>query len=118
MGIIRKTFMFWLITGVIAALAVTLLIPKLKTKVVEKIPGRDEAMQIVERAKTAITNLPEQVKSLKSAPKVNQTVPKDIEEESLEESVEEPAPQIVQDSIKNRDEKLFKRQCAILDDLL
>ena len=117
MGIIRKTFMFWLITGVIAALVITLLVPKLKTKVVEKIPGRDEAMQIVERAKTAIKNLPEQVKSLKSAPKVKQTVPKDIEE-SLEESVEEPAPQIVQDSIKNRDEKLFKRQCAILDDLL
>lgn len=118
MGIIRKTFMFWLITGVIAALVITLVIPKLKTKVIEKIPGRNEAMQIVERAKTAITNLPNKIKSFKSTPKVKQITQEDIKEESLEESIKEPAPQIVQDSIKGRDEKLFKRQCAILDDLI
>lgn len=118
MGIIRKTFMFWLITGVIAALVITLLIPKLKTKVIEKIPGRNEAMQIVERAKTAIANLPNHIKALRSETKTKQATQTEIKEESLEESIEEPAPQIVQDSIKGRDEKLFKRQCAILDDLI
>ena len=101
MGIIRKTFTFWLIAGIIAALVITLVIPKLKTKVIEKIPGRKEAMEIVQRAKTAIKNhLPE------------------VKQVTKEASIDEPAPQVVQDSVKDRDEKLFKRQCAILDDLL
>ncbi len=118
MGIIRKTFMFWLITGLIAALVITLVIPKLKTKIIEKIPGRNEAMQIVERAKTAITNLPDQVKAFRSAPEVKQTTQQNIKEENIDE-LEQPEQQVVvQDSIKGRDAELFKRQCAILDDLL
>ena len=113
MGIIRKTFMFWLITGIIAAIVITLVIPKLKTKVMEKIPGRADAMKMVEQAKTAIQkHLPD---SLKAKPEVKQTSLEEIEKESTDE----PAPKvIVQDSVKGRDEKLFKRQCAILDDLI
>ena len=109
MGIIRKTFTFWLITGIIAALVITLVIPKLKTKVMEKIPGRNEAVKLVQQAKSAIKkHLPG---SPVSAPEVKQKIE--------EESINEPEPQIVvQDSIKDRDDKLFKRQCAILDDLL
>jgi hypothetical protein len=100
--------MFWLITGIIAALVITLVIPKLKTKVIEKIPGRSEVLKIVEQAKTAIKrHLPGNPVSV---PEVKQKVE--------EESIDEPAPQVVQDSIKDRDDKLFKRQCAILDDLL
>ena len=112
MSIIRKTFTFWLITGIIAALVITLVIPRLKTKVVEKIPGRNEALKIMQQAKTAIKNLPE---AFKSTPEAKQTIQQNIEGKSIEE----PEPQIVvQDSIKDRDDKLFKRQCAILDDLL
>jgi len=111
MGIIRRTFMFWLITGIIAALVITLVVPKLKTKVIEKIPGRNEALRIVEQAKTAIKKFPE---SFRSTPEVKQTVQNEVEEIKIDE----PAPQVVQDSIKDRDDKLFKRQCAILDDLL
>jgi len=118
MGIIRKTFMFWLITGLIAALVITLVIPKLKTKIIEKIPGRNEAMQIVERAKTAITNLPDQVKAFSSAPKVKQTTQQNIKEENIDELEQPEQRVVVQDSIKGRDAELFKRQCAILDDLL
>lgn len=107
MGIIRKTFMFWLITGIIAALVITLVIPKVKTKVMEKIPGRNEAIKIVQQAKTAIKkHLPE----TKSAPKVEQKI--------AEGNIDESAHKIVQDAIKDRDDKLFKRQCNILDDLL
>jgi hypothetical protein len=109
MGIIRKTFMFWLITGIIAALVITLVIPKLKTKVMEKIPGRNEAVKLVQQAKTAIK------KHLPGSPVSTPEVKPKIEEKSIEEL----EPQIVvQDSIKDRDDKLFKRQCAILDDLL
>jgi len=109
MGIIRKTFMFWLITGVIAALVITLVIPKLKTKVMEKIPGRNEAVKLVQQAKTAIE------KHLPGKPAPVPEVKQEIEEKSIEET--EPKI-IVQDSVKGRDEKLFKRQCAILDDLI
>ena len=125
MGMIRRTFMFWLITGIIAALAISYFMPGLKNKVVEKIPGRDEAMQIVERAKSAIKNLPDQVKSLKSAPEVKQTAkpeintgsPEGLEQpEKLEQTVQQLA--VEEDSVKGRDAELFKRQCAILDDLL
>ena len=125
MGMIRRTFMFWLITGVIAALAISYFMPGLKNKVVEKIPGRDEAMQMVERAKSAIKNLPDQVKSLKSAPEVKQTAKPEINTGSLEgldqpEKLEQPVQQLAveEDSVKGRDAELFKRQCAILDDLL
>lgn len=107
MGIIRKTFMFWLVTGIIIALLITLVIPRVRTKVIEKIPGRSEALKIVNQAKAAIKKLPE---VFKSAPEVKQ----DIEETKIDE----PVPQVVQDSVKDRDAKLFKRQCAILDDLL
>lgn len=108
MGIIRKTFMFWLITGLIAALVITLFIPKLKTKIIEKIPGRNEAVKLVQQAKTAIK------KHLPGSPLSASKVEQKIEEESIDES----AHQLVQDSIKDRDDKLFKRQCNILDDLL
>jgi uncharacterized membrane protein YraQ (UPF0718 family) len=108
MGIIKKTFMFWLITGIIAALVITLVIPKLKTKVIEKIPGRNEAVKLVQQAKTAIKK--HLSGTLVSASKVEQKIE--------EESIDEPVQQLVQDSIKDRDDKLFKRQCAILDDLL
>ena len=109
MGIIRKTFTFWLITGIIAALVITLVIPKLKTKVIEKIPGRNEAVKLVQQAKSAIK------KHLPGSSESTSEVKQKIEEKSIEE----PEPQIVvQDSIKDRDDKLFKRQCAILDDLL
>lgn len=124
MGMIRRTFMFWLITGVIAALAVSYLMPGLKNKVVEKIPGRDEAMQMVERAKNAIKNLPDQVKSLRSAPEVKQvqteTGKQSMEDIDQPEKLEEPVQQLAveEDSIKGRDAALFKRQCSILDDLL
>jgi hypothetical protein len=105
MGIIRKTFTFWLVIGIIAAVVVALVLPKLKTKVIEKIPGRDQAMQMVEQVKTAIG------KHLSDKPVDVPKVEQNIEEE--------PEPQIVvQDSVKKRDEKLFKRQCAILDDLM
>jgi hypothetical protein len=107
MGIIRKTFTFWLITGIIAALVITLVIPKLKTKIIEKIPGRSEALKIVKQAKTAIKNLPEAFKSVS-----------EVKQVTKEADIDEPVPQVVQDSIKERDDKLFKRQCAILDDLL
>jgi len=116
--------MFWLITGVIAALAVSYLMPGLKNKVVEKIPGRDEAMQMVERAKNAIKNLPDQVKSLRSAPEVKQvqteTGKQSMEDIDQPEKLEEPVQQLAveEDSIKGRDAALFKRQCSILDDLL
>jgi hypothetical protein len=124
MGIIRKTFMFWLITGVIAALAISFFMPELKTKVIEKIPGRDEAMQIVERAKTAITKLPDQVKAFRSVPELKQATKQNKKEESIDELEQLEQPEqpeqrvVVQDSIKGRDAELFKRQCAILDDLL
>jgi hypothetical protein len=108
MGIIRKTFTFWLIIGIIAAVVVALVMPKLKDKVLEKIPGRNEAMQMVEKAKTAI-------KSFQDTPEVKQKV----QEEVKEESIDEPAPKVVVlDSVKGRDAKLFKRQCSILDDLI
>ena len=108
MGIIRKTFTFWLIIGIIAAVVVALVMPKLKDRVLEKIPGRDEAIQIVQQAKTAI-------KAFQSKQEIKQAVQEDIKEESIDE----PAPQVaVQDSVKDRDDKLFKRQCAILDDLI
>lgn len=104
-----KTFTFWLITGIIVTLLVTLVLPKLKSKAVEGIPGRQEVLKIMKQAKAAIKNLhgtPEKA----PAPVVKQ--------ELDEQPVEKPAPQIVQDSLKERDAKLFKRQCAILDDLL
>ena len=108
MGIIRKTFTFWLIIGIIAAVVVALVMPKLKDRVLEKIPGRDEAVKIVQQAKTAI-------KAFQSKQEIKQVVQEDIKEESIDE----PAPQVaVQDSVKDRDDKLFKRQCAILDDLI
>lgn len=127
MGMIRRTFMFWLITGVIAALAISYFMPEFKNKMIEKIPGRDEAMQMVERAKNAVKNLPEQVKTLKSAPEAKQAVLPEVQKAGLEgldqpEQVEQPAQQLVvqddSDSIKGRDAQLFRRQCAILDDLL
>ena len=104
MGIIRKTFTFWLIAGLITALVATLIVPRFKTKVIEKIPGRNEVLNIVKRAKAAIKKLP----------KAKQVVQQKIEEIKINE----PVPQLIQDSAKNRDDKLFKRQCAILDDLL
>jgi hypothetical protein len=117
--------MFWLITGVIAALAISYFMPGLKNKVVEKIPGRDEAMQMVERAKSAIKNLPDQVKALKSAPEAKQAVQPETPKENMEgldqpEKLEQPVQQLAveDDSIKGRDAELFKRQCSILDDLL
>ena len=125
MGMIRRTFMFWLITGVIAALAISYFMPGLKNKVVEKIPGRDEAMQMVERAKSAIKNLPDQIKTLKSTPKTKSAVQPETPKESMEgldqpEKLEQPVQQLAveDDSIKGRDAELFKRQCSILDDLL
>ncbi len=123
MGMIRRTFMFWLITGVIAALAISYFMPGMKNKVVEKIPGRNEAMQMVERAKTAIKNLPDQVKSLKSSSEskqASQTKADNIESLEQVEQLEQPVQQLVAEegSVKGRDAELFKRQCAILDDLL
>lgn len=125
MGMIRRTFMFWLITGIIAALAISYFMPGLKNKVIEKIPGRDEAMQMVERAKSAIKNLPDQVKALKSAPEAKEAVQPETPKENMEgldqpEKLEQPVQQLAveDDSIKERDAELFKRQCSILDDLL
>ncbi|MFA7185356.1 MAG: hypothetical protein WC082_10700, partial [Victivallales bacterium] len=41
------------------------------------------------------------------------------EEKQLDRQVTEtPVPQLADDSLKERDSRLFKRQCAILDDLL
>ena len=111
MGIIRRTFTFWLIAGVIVALAVTVIIPMWKNKSIEDIPGRDQATELIDRAKTAIKNLPE---SLPENPLNKKT------EEKLPELEPVPESEIVspEDSLKERDAKLFKRQCSILDDLM
>ncbi len=115
MGIIRKTFTFWLIAGLIVALLITLVMPKLAVRTVEKIPGRSEALKIIRQAKTAIKNLPENtLKAFKSDPEVQPAAEQDIEATNTEE----PEPRMSQDSIATRDAELFKRQCAILDDLL
>lgn len=111
MGIIRRIFTFWLIAGVIVALLIAFVMPKLAVETVEKIPGRNEALKIVNQAKTAIKNLP---KIFKSEPEAQHAVEEDIETANIQE----PVVQTSQDSIAARDAKLFKRQCAILDDLL
>lgn len=111
MGIIRRTFTFWLIAGAIVALAVTVIIPMWKNKSIEDIPGRDEAAELIDRAKTAIKNLPE---SLPENP-----LNKKVETKAPElEPVSEPEVISSEDSLKERDAKLFKRQCTILDDLM
>ena len=114
MGIIRRTFTFWLIAGAIVALAVIVIIPMLKNKSIEDIPGRDEAAELIDRAKTAIKNLPE---SLPENPL--KTAGKQESKASGQKMPEfEPEPMAADDSLKERDAKLFKRQCSILDDLM
>jgi hypothetical protein len=104
-----KTFTFWLIAGIIVTLLVTMVLPKLKSKAVEGLPGREEAVKIMKQARQAIKNLQEKPID----------APAPVVEKQVEPQVAEaPAPMPAEDSLKERDAKLFKRQCAILDDLL
>lgn len=114
MGIIRRTFTFWLIAGVIVALAVTVIIPMWKNKSVEDIPGHDEAAKLIDRAKTAIKNLPGSLPENPLKAVEEQKIKK--AEPKIPEPEFEPVP--ANDSIKERDARLFKRQCSILDDLM
>ncbi|MDD5597534.1 MAG: hypothetical protein PHV82_06295 [Victivallaceae bacterium] len=108
-----KTFIFWLITGIIITLLVTMVLPKLKSKTVEEIPGRREALRIIQQAKLAVKNLRENP-ARPPAPAPVPTIEKKLDSQVMETS----APQLADDSLKERDARLFKRQCAILDDLL
>ena len=111
---IIRTFTFWLITGIIVALVITVVIPKFKTQAVEKIPGSTEALKIINQAKTAVKNLPDSLDAFKAAPESEQISGRNVKPASREE----PELRATQDSAAVRDDKLFKRQCAILDDLL
>ncbi|MDD5727477.1 MAG: hypothetical protein PHV59_02835 [Victivallales bacterium] len=104
MGIIWRTFTFWLITGILAAVVITVVIPWLKTTgTVKDIPGSDEAAKLVRQAQKAIAELPRN--PLKKA-----VVSEDRQIPSL--------PITETESLKARDAKLFQRQCSILDDLM
>lgn len=114
MGIIRRIFSFWLIVGILAALAISYFLPRLKEKAIEKIPGREQAEKLIDQAKAAMKKLPE-ISESQDKDIVQKQANNQIEETKEVEQTEKP---ILEDSIEQRDEKLFQRQCSILDDLL